>query len=298
MEQLLYNPQTMQQVGQLPLALLWDGMDYLKQAQGQDQATLAEIMAQRQRAGAKHKMDMDQGAATLEQTMLGNQQKQLDLQKNKALQKKTIDTELLKLGAEADEAEWKGFQARVMQGVAQGHPKMLELYKQLPAIQEARLKHQQEMEKVRAQGATQERVANIGADSRRSIAELQAAQRAELVKIKQAVQNKSTDQLMAEYVASAAAATTEEERARFNELANVVASLKAQSAPAGQQPLIDPSKLPPTAPIAAPTKPTVPAKTDTPPTSYTVGQPYKGKTGTYKYLGGDPKNPKSWQKVD
>lgn len=296
MDQLQYTPQNMQQVGQLPLAMLWDGMDFLKQAQGNDQATLAEIMAQRQRAAGKHKLDMDQGAATLEQTMLGNQEKQLAINKTKALQKKQIDTELLRLGTEASEAEWKDVQTKIFTGVKNNDPASIKLYEQLPAIRDARLQHKQAMEKEQEQTRRAYGVANIGADSRRSIADSQAAQRAELAKIKQAVQTKSTDQLMAEYVSLAASATTEEDRARYNELANVVAALKAQSAPAGQQPIIDPGKLPATAPISSPAKPTVPAKTEA--TQYNAGQTYKGKTGTYKYLGGDPKNAKSWQKVD
>lgn len=33
------------------------------------------------------------------------------------------------------------------------------------------------------------------------------------------------------------------------------------------------------------------------PGQYTPGQVYRGRTGTYKYKGGDPKNPASWEKV-
>jgi hypothetical protein len=32
--------------------------------------------------------------------------------------------------------------------------------------------------------------------------------------------------------------------------------------------------------------------------NFVTGQSYKGKTGTYKYLGGDPKNKANWQKVE
>lgn len=44
----------------------------------------------------------------------------------------------------------------------------------------------------------------------------------------------------------------------------------------------------------APAQQTAPAA----PKQYTPGQTYTGKTGTYQYVGGDPKNPQSWKKVN
>jgi hypothetical protein len=53
----------------------------------------------------------------------------------------------------------------------------------------------------------------------------------------------------------------------------------------------------PTAPFAPVPGASAPA-TPTAPKQYTPGQTYTGKTGTYQYVGGDPKNPQSWKKVN
>jgi hypothetical protein len=50
----------------------------------------------------------------------------------------------------------------------------------------------------------------------------------------------------------------------------------------------------PFAPVPGASAPAAPAA----PKQYTPGQTYTGKTGTYQYVGGDPKNPQSWKKVN
>jgi hypothetical protein len=45
--------------------------------------------------------------------------------------------------------------------------------------------------------------------------------------------------------------------------------------------------------VTPPAQPSAPQATS----QYTAGQTYTGKTGTYKYNGGDPKDPKNWTKV-
>lgn len=69
MNNMLLNPQGLSQLGQVPLMYANQAYDWMKQAQGADQATLADIMAQRQRQAQQHPLDMQQKQATLEQTM-------------------------------------------------------------------------------------------------------------------------------------------------------------------------------------------------------------------------------------
>lgn len=252
------NPTQLTQMGQVPFYLMPDAHNWMKQAQSADAATLQEIMAKRQREAQLHPLQMQKEQAGLESLLLGNQEKQLGLQKTRALQPKQIDNELLRLAIEADENEWKQTELKIRNGVLQNNPEALKLYEQLPAIREARLKAQQEKDKEKEETLRAFGVAQIGADSRRQVQEMRSSQQAELARIKAAATAKNTDQLMAEYVQKAAAATDPQERAYWNELANVTSMLKAQSSPAGQQPMVDPTKLP-GAPISPPTPPQVPA---------------------------------------
>lgn len=297
MENMLMNPAQLTQMGQVPFYLMPEAHNWMKQAQSADAATLQEIMAARQRTAQMHPLNMQREQATLESTLLGNQGKQLDLQKQRVLQPKQIDNELLKLATEADENEWKQTELKIRNGVAQNNPEALKLYEQLPTIREARLKAQQDKDKEKEETRRAFGVAQIGADSRRQVQEMRSSQQAELARIKAAATAKNTDQLMAEYVQRAANATDAQERAYWNELANVTAMLKAQSSPAGQQPLVDPSKLP-GVPITQPTPPQVPASGAQPKQQYSVGQTYKGRTGSYRYKGGDPAKKESWEKVE
>lgn len=55
---------------------------------------------------------------------------------------------------------------------------------------------------------------------------------------------------------------------------------------------------PPTPPAQAPlTRGAVPTEPPAPKTQYVAGQTYTGKTGTYKYKGGDPADKNNWEKV-
>ena len=297
MENMLMNPTQLTQMGQVPFYLMPEAHNWMKQAQGADAATLHEIMAQRQRTAQLHPLKMQQEQATLESTFLDNQTKQLGLQKTRALQPKQIDNELAELVSKADEREWQDSVRKIYKGMRDGNPEMVKLYNQLPEMVKLRQEHQNRMAVEQEQTSRAVKVAHIGADSKREVQEMRSSQQAELARIKAAATAKNTDQLMAEYVQRAANATDAQERAYWNELANVTAMLKAQSSPAGQQPLVDPSKLP-GVPITQPTPPQVPASGAQPKQQYSVGQTYKGRTGSYRYKGGDPAKKESWEKVE
>lgn len=297
MENMLMNPAQLTQMGQVPFYLMPEAHNWMKQAQSADAATLQEIMAARQREAQLHPLKMQQGQATLASTLLGNQGKQLDLQKQRVLQPKQIDNELADLVSKADEREWQDSVRKIHKGMLEGNPEMIKLYDQLPEMIKLRKDHENKMALEKEETSRAVKVANIGADSRRQVQEMRSSQQAELARIKAAATAKNTDQLMAEYVQRAANATDAQERAYWNELANVTAMLKAQSSPAGQQPLVDPNKLP-GAPITQPSPPQVPASGAQPKQQYSVGQTYKGRTGTYRYKGGDPAKKESWEKVE
>lgn len=155
MNNMLVNPQGLSQLGQVPLMYTNQAYDWLKQAQGADQATLADIMAQRQRQAQLAPIQKQQAEATLAQTQLGNAKQGYDNRVREAtLEDRVVNGETIpgeisariaKFAAEANEDKWKGFQAKVEMGATQGDPKMVALYKQMPKWLAERQKHQERM---------------------------------------------------------------------------------------------------------------------------------------------------------
>lgn len=166
MNNMLVNPQGLSQLGQVPLMYTNQAYDWLKQAQGADQATLADIMAQRQRQAQLAPIQQQQAEATLAQTQLGNAKQGYDNRVREATIPQEIADKLAEFASKADEYKWKGFQARVAQGVSEGDPKMVAIMKQMPAWQAERQKHQEEMELAKVRAAAQVQSANVAGASR------------------------------------------------------------------------------------------------------------------------------------
>lgn len=172
MENMLMNPAQLTQMGQVPFYLMPDAHNWMKQAQSADAATLQEIMAARQREAQLHPLKMQQGQATLESTLLGNQGKQLDLQKQKTLQPKQIESELAELVSKADEREWQDSVRKIYKGMQAGNPEMMRLYEQLPEMVKLRKEHQNRMALEQEESRRAFGVANINADKAKTVQEL------------------------------------------------------------------------------------------------------------------------------
>jgi hypothetical protein len=140
--------------------------DWMKQAQGADQATLADIMKQREREAQLAPIKQQQAEATLAQTQLGNTKQGFDNRVREEAIPEEIKAEIAKFAASVDENKWKGFQAKVNLGASQGDPKMVALMKQMPEWQSARQKYQEEMELAKIKAAAQVQAANVAGTSR------------------------------------------------------------------------------------------------------------------------------------
>lgn len=176
MNNMLLNPQGLSQLGQVPLMYTNQAYDWMKQAQGADQATLADIMAQRQRQAQLAPIQQQQAEATLAQTQLGNTKQGYDNRVREAtLEDRVVDgqripgeisAKISKFAAEVDEERWKSFQAKVNLGASQGDPKMVAIMKQMPAWQAERQKHLEAMEKAREETRRARSTATIGANAK------------------------------------------------------------------------------------------------------------------------------------
>lgn len=227
-----YNPQAMAQVGQLPLGMLWDGLDYLKQAQGRDQATLQDVMAQRQRAQQSHDLNMQTGQATLEGTMLGNRKKKLDVDMQEQLQPTEIKSKFRDLALKATEDEMKAAEQEIMKGVRANDPNALKLYEFLPQIREERKKSADRMALEKEQTSRAISVANIGVQGRKDVAAIN--KQAAVEKMAQAKSPKDYEELAVQYDTMAQRAETREDAAHYISLAQVARQNAAYIRAAGQ----------------------------------------------------------------
>jgi hypothetical protein len=166
MNNMMMNPQALSQLGQVPLMYTNQAYDWMKQAQGADQATLADIMKQREREAQLAPIKQQQAEATLAQTQLGNTKQGFDNRVREEAIPDEIKAEIAKFAASVDENKWKGFQAKVNLGASQGDPKMVALMKQMPEWQSARQKYQEEMELAKIRAAAQVQAANVAGTSR------------------------------------------------------------------------------------------------------------------------------------
>lgn len=169
-----YTPQNMQAVGQLPLGLLWDGMDFLKQAQGRDQQTLANTMAENQRKQQMHEATLAQTNAQTQGTLLGNKTKQLANTYDEAVNPAKIKNELMRFGVEASEGEFRQVVADINKGMMSQDPTVRKnatmLYEQLPSVMESRKKAAADLAEKEGGWKNARTVAEIGARSREQVA--------------------------------------------------------------------------------------------------------------------------------
>lgn len=266
MNNILYSPQNLQTLGQLPLHLTGHGLEAMDQFKRADADTLQELMAQRQRAAQTHTADMAQKGATLEQTMLGNRAKTMDNQVRAATLPQEIQAKFDEFTKKADDHQWSMFESKIKNGLQSPDPttraQAQAMYDQLPAQIEKRRQYSHEMEKEREGTRRATSVAKIGADSRREIADIRAQQARELQEIRNAASgggNLSLTQLVAKYIDLAQQQQDPQMREYYMNLANTTAAVAAQMTPAGQAPQINPSALPPGTPLQAPPQPTLPA---------------------------------------
>lgn len=299
------NPTQLTQMGQVPFYLMPDAHNWMKQAQGADAATLQEIMAQRQRTAQLHPLKMQQEQATLESTLLGNQGKQLDLQKQKALQPKQIDNELAELVSKADEREWQDSVRKIYKGMRDGNPEMIKLYEQLPEMVKLRQEHQNRMAVEQEETSRAVKVANIGADSKREVQDLRNRAATgnkmpknprELMTYYQTLANMEEDPNRKEQLLAQAEVEWQKviKQAVLEAQARQAGNPTVGTNEAGQPTLTErPAPTPGPMPRAASSN-----NDGKPKTQYTVGQSYKGRTGTYRYKGGDPSKKESWEKVE
>jgi hypothetical protein len=166
MNNMMMNPQALSQLGQVPLMYTNQAYDWMKQAQGADQATLADIMKQRERQAQLAPIQQQQAEATLAQTQLGNTKQGFDNRVREETLPQEIQDKLDKFASDADEYKWKGFQARVFKGASEGDPKMVALMKQMPTWQAERQKHQEQMEREQEETRRAQNVASTAAGAR------------------------------------------------------------------------------------------------------------------------------------
>lgn len=211
-----YTPQNMQTVSQLPLGMLWGGLEQLKEGKIRDEATLAATQQENIRKQQAHEMAQRQGAATLEGTQLQNQSNNLLLGQKKQLIDADTRRQLAEFGAKADEATYKSTVQKIMQGRMSGDPKANELYQMLPEIEAARVKAKADKEEADRRDATTRRGQDIGASSSRYATDAATARAAVAAGAKIPT---SPNALYARYQYLADNADTEEEKAQYKALA-------------------------------------------------------------------------------
>lgn len=243
--------------------------ELLKNAQLREAQGLADMLAKSQREAQMHPLEMQRRQADLESIAAGTEatrattkSTQLKNQYDEAILPAQIKSQLDDFANKADENQFNQIMRELERGAMDPDPikreKALTALNYTKEARAARGKYESEMAVTKQQGANAANVARINADSRREIAQLRADSAKELTKIKDAVDKKNTDQLIAEYVQKAQAAQTPEEREYYNSLATITATLRAQGTAQGQRPMIDPAQLP-GAPLRNPQVPQVPA---------------------------------------
>ena len=273
-----YTPQNMQTVSQLPLGMLWGGLEQLKEGQMRDQATLAATQQENIRKQQAHEMAQRQGEATLAGTQITNDTNAFALgQKRKTMDAETR-SQLAKFGAEADEADWKSAVVKINQGRMRGDPAATELYELLPEITAAR--KLAEATKARAEQESKDKryVADVGAQSRLQLQNLRSQSAREVANIRSASEGGPVklEALQTEYTQKMIAAQDAETRDYYQQLLNMIAAQRAQSTPAGAAPQVDPNKLPQGSPLVAPVIPPIPLPPGASPNAAT-GRPERQK---------------------
>jgi hypothetical protein len=212
-----YTPQNMQTVSQLPLGMLWGGLEQLKESKLRDEATLAATQQENIRKQQAHELAQKQGAATLAGTQITNDTNAFNLgQKRKTMDADTR-AQLAKFGAEADEADWKSAVIKIKQGVSQGDQKALELYEMLPEIMEARKTAAAAAAKADQESKDRRYTADSSAASARYSADAATARATATAGAKMPT---SPNALYARYQYLADNADTEEEKAQYKALAD------------------------------------------------------------------------------
>jgi hypothetical protein len=309
MNNLMYTPQNLQQVSQLPLGMFMQGLGQLEQFKQNDQATLANVMAERERAAQTHGLNMRQGEATLEGTMLGNQKARMTNESTAATLPSDIQAKIFENTAKMDESQFNMWSRKVQRGVAEGDPRMKAIWEQMPDIQMKRQELAQAAEIERMKDATDRYKADQQAASVRYTAD-QATARSTAGKAGGPRIPRSPRELYSMYQFEANnPERTPEQRQEMQmladrELEKIVQEqiLKAQAAGAGKPDVAGmtqgsiPTRPMPQASDILPNR--QPQPTPQPTQQYSVGQVYPGSTGKYKYKGGDPTNKANWEKVE
>jgi hypothetical protein len=137
MNNLLYTPQNLQTISQLPLHHTNRGLEMMDQFKNADAATLQELMAQRQRSAEMHTADLAQKGATLESTILGNKAQGMTNEVKAATLPQEIKAKLDEFAKKADDHQWAMFESKIKNGL-QSQDKIVKaqaqaMYDQLPA---------------------------------------------------------------------------------------------------------------------------------------------------------------------
>lgn len=173
----MYTPQNLQQVSQLPLGMFMQGLGQLEQFKENDQATLANVMAERERAAQTHGLNMRQGEATLEGTMLDNQKARMTNESTAATLPSDIQAKIIENTGKMDKHQFDMWTRKVERGVAEGDPRMKAIWDNMPAIRTKREEAAQDKELAEMEDATRRRGQDMTAASARYTAD-QATARA------------------------------------------------------------------------------------------------------------------------
>lgn len=286
MDNMLFKPESMQTIGNLPLMFTNEGLSWMDRAKQMDRDTLANIMQERQRKGQEFDLLQKQRQATLEGTMLGNDNTRLTNvglgmtnRVKQATLPQEIQSKLDEFALKADSTKWTQFTNKIREGLASDDPKVRSqaeaVYNRLPDALKARQEHQRKLEIEKEQTQRAISVANIGASSREKV----AGSKAGAVKIP-----KTPRELLTYYTYTANQMEDGPEKEQMMALAeaewNKIQQEAILAAQAGQTGKVDPAGLSngkiPTNPAPAPTplpKPRAEAGT-----RYTLENPAKPKT--------------------
>lgn len=186
MNQFMFNPESLAQLGQLPIEHTSRGYDWMQMARQADQATLADIAAQRQRQAEMHPLEVAQKQATLADTQAITQGRQIANEWAPKVNQADLDAKLFKLTQDKSEEEIKNIEREAYKLMTSDDPRKQEMgravYERMPAVLEKRKTAAQEKELAQMENATrlrgqdtQVKVAEIGARSREQVAATRSA---------------------------------------------------------------------------------------------------------------------------